>query len=247
MRTPSWRPYLRAYHDRHPGITEGLLRRCTPDPYGWLLQDLGLEGCRVLDLACGSAPLFPELRAGRYLGVDLSEGELAAAVAAGRGPVVRADACRLPLPDSCVDVVVCSMALQVLTPLAQVLAEVRRVLAPGGVLVAMIPVSRPLTLADRGRYARLLWRLRRARLGYANGRVPATLAREGWTVTSRQSRRFGYPVVRSQDGGSLVDAFYLPGVADHRQEAAARLVSGWTGTELGIPLQRLLARPVRHT
>ena len=239
----SWPGYLRTYHDRHAGITEELLRRCHLDPYAWLLEGVDVSGRRVLDLACGSAPMYPDLTPARYLGVDASPGELGAAVARRRGPVVRADATRLPLPDASVDLVVCSMALQILTPLADVLAELRRVLRPSGLLVALIPVSRPLTRGDRVRYSQILWRLRRPRLGYANPHVPRLLARAGWTVTSSQAQRFAYPVNSPLDGRRLVDAFYLPGSTDAQHTAAAELVSGWTGAELGIPLLRLVATP----
>jgi SAM-dependent methyltransferase len=239
----SWPDYLRGYHDSRPGITEELLRRCDPDPYSWLLEGVEVSGRRVLDLACGSAPLFPDLSRARYLGVDASPGELRAAAVQERGPVVRADANHLPLPDASVDVVVCSMALQILTPLPEVLAELRRVLAPSGVLLAVIPVSRPLTHRDRIRYSQVLWQLRRPRLGYANPRVPRMLARAGWSVVSQEARRLGYRIEDPADGRRLVDAFYLPGGTDAQHAAAVELVSSWSGTELGIPLQRLVARP----
>lgn len=135
------------------------------------------------------------------------------------------------------------MALQILTPLPEVLAELRRVLRPSGLLVAMIPVSRPLTHADRIRYSQILWRLRRPRLGYANPRVPRLLARAGWTVASQEVRRFGYRIDGPLDGRRLIDACYLPGSTDAQHAAAVELVSGWSGTELGIPLQRLVATP----
>jgi SAM-dependent methyltransferase len=241
--TTSWPSYLREYHDARPGITEQLLHRCTDDPYGWLLETVPSRGVRVLDLACGSAPLFSRLGGPGYLGVDASPGELAVAAERGARPLVRADAARLPLPDASVDLVVCSMALQVLTPLPAVLAELARVLRPSGRLVALVPVSRPLTRGDRVRYSQILWQLRRPRLGYANPRVPRTLARDGWTVTSYEARRFGYRIDDPRDGRRLVDAFYLPGSTAAQHAAAVELVCAWSGVELGIPLQRLVATP----
>lgn len=238
-----WRRYLGSYHDSHPGITEDLLRRCTPDPYAWLLDGVDVTGLRVLDLACGSAPLNPDLTGARYLGVDASPSELQAAVAGDRGPVVRADALRLPLSDGSVDLVVCSMALQILTPLPQVLAELRRVLTPTGRVLAMLPVSSPLTATDRIRYARILWRLRRPRLGYANNAVARRMAQAGWTVTAQHPQRVAYPLSSPEDAHRLVNGFYLPATSNERRAAASKLASAWTGSSLGIPLMRLVAQP----
>lgn len=241
-RPDRWPTYLREYHAQHAGITERLLQRCEPNPYAWLLEGITVTGANVLDLACGSAPTFPHLPGARYLGVDASLQELEVAQALGRGPVVLGNAVTLPLPDSWADVVVCSMALQVLTPLPNVLAEVRRVLRPSGILVALIPVSRPLTFADRRRYARLLWTLRRPRLGYANRGLSRVLRRDGWRITSQDSLRAAYPVVHPSDRRLLVDALYLPKVPEARSTAAAAIAMSWTGSTLGIPLERLVAR-----
>ena len=238
-----WREYLPGYHDTHAGITEALLRRCSEDPYRWLLNGEHTIGDRVMDLACGSAPLFDQLQQARYLGVDASGPELRLAAARGAEPLVQADATCLPLPDSSFDVVVCSMALQVLTPLPMVLAELARVLRPQGRLIAMLPVSGPLTAGDRLRYARVLRRLRRLRLGYANPHPLHALRSSGWTIHSRQSRRFGYPINAPEDGQRLIDAFYLPGSTAQRQASAAALAGRWTGLEIGIPLQRIIATP----
>ncbi|OLB76178.1 MAG: hypothetical protein AUI14_19545 [Actinobacteria bacterium 13_2_20CM_2_71_6] len=102
----------------------------------------------MLDLACGNGPLWPRLPSRAYVGVDVSATELAAARDRGAGPLVRAWATALPLAGASVDVVLCSMALQVLTPLPAVLAETVRVLVPGGRLVATMPDRGPLRPAD---------------------------------------------------------------------------------------------------
>ncbi len=68
-------------------------------PYQWLAEPLADSNGPVLDLACGSAPTQPLLAASRWLGTDLSAGELALARTAGRGPLVRARADHLPLAD----------------------------------------------------------------------------------------------------------------------------------------------------
>ncbi|NEE02603.1 class I SAM-dependent methyltransferase [Phytoactinopolyspora halotolerans] len=119
-------------------------------PTTWLLD--GLPGRRpghALDIACGSAPLHPRLAAAdSYLGVDISEGELALARERGRGPVVRADARRLPTPSDSVDTVVSSMRLMLVTPLADALHEITRVLRRGGTVAALVPARWPLRLRD---------------------------------------------------------------------------------------------------
>jgi SAM-dependent methyltransferase len=240
---PDWPEFLDDYHDKNPSITEELLQRCTDDPYGWLMEAAPTPTGTLLDLACGSAPLFGRRESRGYIGVDFSIAELRVASRRGVGPLVRADAGRLPLADASVDVAVCSMALQILTPLPVVLGEVARVLRPGGLLVAMIPVSAPLTVGDRLRYGQILLGLRRSRLGYANPGVPRTLLRSGWTIESQQARRFAYPIQTPADGRRLVQSLYLPGSSTARQQTTAEQVSRWLGTEIGIPLLRLVARP----
>lgn len=70
------------------------------------------------------------------------------------------DASLLPLRDDSVDAVVMSMALM-LVPLVDTLAEVARVLRPGGVFVATVPTGGPLPSRDWLRYARLCLALHR--------------------------------------------------------------------------------------
>jgi ubiquinone/menaquinone biosynthesis C-methylase UbiE len=240
---PDWPSFLDEYHRTNPAITEQLLQRCTDDPYGWLMAAVPSPTGVMLDLACGSAPLFGRRESSGYVGVDFSVAELSVAARRGVGPLVRGDAGRLPLADASIDVAVCSMALQVLTPLPTVLSEMARVLRPGGRLVALIPVSAPLTVTDRLRYGQVLLRLRRWRLGYANPGVPRTLRRSGWTIESQQARRFAYPIQTPADGRRLVQSLYLPGSSTARQQTTAEQVSRWLGAELGIPLLRLVARP----
>jgi SAM-dependent methyltransferase len=85
-----------------------------------------------LDLCCGNGFHADRLRALGYtpVGVDLSGGQLRHAH--GRLPVARADATRLPVADASVPVVVCMCAHTDLPDYAGVLAEVHRVLRPGG-------------------------------------------------------------------------------------------------------------------
>jgi arsenite methyltransferase len=79
---------------------------------------------------------------GLALGVDIAEPMLARAVRAESGPQVgfiRADAQRLPLRDDTVDVITSLAVLQLIPDPAAALAEMARVLRPGGRLALMIP------------------------------------------------------------------------------------------------------------
>lgn len=241
-----WGDYLAGFHAERPGITEAILaraRRGGQDPYDWLAAQVPAGG-RVLDLACGSGPLRTRLSPGRYLGVDASAAELAAARRRGVTDVGRADATRLPLGDASVDVVAASMALMLL-PLDATLDEVRRVLRPRGRLVATLPATRPLTRGDLWRYARLLAALHRTGLGYPGDAALAhpvdVLARAGLRLDDDRRLRFPYPVRDRHDGRQLVRSLYLPGVEARRIAAAQRVAEGWVGTEVGVPIRRLTA------
>ncbi|HLS00131.1 methyltransferase domain-containing protein [Mycolicibacillus parakoreensis] len=124
-------------------------------PSAWL--DLQ-PGQVVLDVGCGPGSITPALgRAvwpdGLALGVDVSAPMLARAAAASTGAqtaYVRADAQRLPLREATVDAVVSIAALQLVPVPAAALAEMHRVLRPGGRAAVMVPTA--------GRAVRL-WRL----------------------------------------------------------------------------------------
>jgi SAM-dependent methyltransferase len=98
---------------------------------------------RLLDLACGDGYLL-DLLAQRGMsnmaGVDRSPEELAAA-RERRGPRAELycqDARALSLPARSVEVVLCHVALMLMDSVESVLAEIVRVLRPGGRLVAIV-------------------------------------------------------------------------------------------------------------
>jgi demethylmenaquinone methyltransferase / 2-methoxy-6-polyprenyl-1,4-benzoquinol methylase len=113
---------------------------------GWrrrAVRDLRLPpGSLVLDLAAGTGDLCRDLQAAghRPVGVDLSWGMLAAARTTA--PLVQADVTRLPVPDGRADGATCGFALRNLADLDAFLAELARVVRPGG-RVAVLEVSRP--------------------------------------------------------------------------------------------------------
>jgi SAM-dependent methyltransferase len=102
-------------------------------------------GRRVLDLGCGRHALWSRAYAqcgARVVGVELdplrcreARARLAAEPAAGPGAVlavVRGDGERLPLRSGAVDFVHCAQVLEHVAEPGAFLAELRRVLAPGG-------------------------------------------------------------------------------------------------------------------
>lgn len=107
-------------------------------------QDLG----HLLDLGCGPGWLQPELcqQAKRVTAIDLSAGMLAQAASQQLAvEYVLADAAALPLADNSVDTVFSSLMLQWCPAPEQVLAEVARVLKPGGSAVLTTLVAGTLT------------------------------------------------------------------------------------------------------
>jgi demethylmenaquinone methyltransferase / 2-methoxy-6-polyprenyl-1,4-benzoquinol methylase len=99
-------------------------------------------GSRIVDVACGTGDLCVELATAglRPLGVDLSFGMLAAARTTA--PLLQADALQLPVPDGSVDGVTCGFALRNLVALDPFLAELARVVRPGG-RIALLEVATP--------------------------------------------------------------------------------------------------------
>jgi ubiquinone/menaquinone biosynthesis C-methylase UbiE len=104
-------------------------------------------GERVLDAACGTG-VVARLAAervgadGRVVGFDLNPGMLAVArgLPVGGAPVgwVQATAVRLPFRDGGFDLACCQLGLQFFPDRPAALAEMARVLVPGGRLVAMV-------------------------------------------------------------------------------------------------------------
>jgi demethylmenaquinone methyltransferase/2-methoxy-6-polyprenyl-1,4-benzoquinol methylase len=94
-------------------------------------------GAHMLDLACGTGDLCDDLAAAghRAVGIDLSEGMLAAARTTA--PLVRGDAATLPFGDGVFDGVVCGFALRNFVELPSVFAACARVVRAGGRLAAV--------------------------------------------------------------------------------------------------------------
>lgn len=245
-----WTDYLSQYHAAHPGITERVLSGSRHpdlgDPYRWLRDAVPGQPDRVLDVACGSAPMHPLFPDAQYLGIDVSEAELGVARARGRGPVRNADALALPVESASVDVVVCSMAIMLLRPVEQAIAEIARVLRPGGTFAAIRPVGMPILPRDVRIIVPLLLALRHApelpqRLtGRSLDRV---LSGSGLRTVSEGGARFAHPLATPADARLAVEALYLPHVPGTRREVAAQRLARLAapGREVPVSLHRLVA------
>lgn len=256
---PAWADYLAAFHASRPGITEAILTESSGsgesfhgpagtdrvDPYDWLLEDLPAKGL-VLDVAAGSAPLWPRLLGRTYVGIDLSASELGAARARGATGLVRAAATKVPLRDASVDIVACSMGLHLIEPLPDALTEIARVLKPGGRLVAIVPADAPIKAVDWPLVIGLLATLGR-RLRYPNdaylAELSQSLADAGLRAVTDQNRRFGYRITSSAAADRFLTSLYLPNLHPRRHRAAelwlrflARLHA-----DLPVPVRRIVA------
>ncbi|MBD8057171.1 class I SAM-dependent methyltransferase [Rhodococcus ruber] len=243
-----WTEYLAGFHRDHAGVTAQVLGvsrdRLGHTPYEWLAA-AAARG-RVLDVACGNAPWWSPAVDRRYVGLDESLRELALAQRAGASSLLRASAVAIPVATSSVDVVTCSMALMILSPPPTVLSEIRRVLVPGGILVATVPATSPLRAGDTVVAAGLLAALGRP-LRYPNDALladlPRMLTRAGLELVADERRRFEYPLTTSAAADLLVSSLYLPALSATRYRAARAYLRtvARVGVEFPVPIRRIVA------
>lgn len=148
------REHLRAVHEAHPGFTEACAGRCRDsrgrNSYEWLAEAVSAGGGRVLDVACGSGVLLQECRR-RFgpdldlVGLDMSGSELGLARArlgedgGGGARLIEGMAQDMRAVETgSVGTVLCHWALTLMDPVEPVLAEIRRVLRPGGTFAAVV-------------------------------------------------------------------------------------------------------------
>jgi SAM-dependent methyltransferase len=153
MSTPAFVGTVPAYYDRCLGpvlfepYAEDLIRRLP-----------ARDGLRVLETACGTGRVTRRLRealpkSATLVATDLFEPMLDVARGAVRAPGIEwqaADLQALPFEDESFDVVVCQFGLMFLPDKVQGFREIRRVLAPDGLLLANTWKSKeqnPFTLA----------------------------------------------------------------------------------------------------
>ncbi|MES9508752.1 methyltransferase domain-containing protein [Streptomyces sp. NPDC000609] len=150
-------------------------------------------GDAVLDAGCGTGRALPALRAavgpqGTVLGVDLTPAMLASAVRAGRdreGTLLLADVARLPLRSGALDAVFGSGLISHLSHPGPDLAELARVVRPGGRLALFHPIGRAALAARHGR------RITDDDLRAEHNLSPL-LARSGWRLDTYTDEDDGY-------------------------------------------------------
>ena len=252
-RAIDWPSYLAEFHRERAGVVEAVLSRALAgdhSPYRWLARAVSATARVVLDLACGSGPMSRELaRPGRMVvGLDRSEHELALAAGRDPGPWVQADGLHLPFRDSSVDVVTSSMGLVVVQPMGQVLAEVARVLRPGGVLAGIAPALRPLGAPDVRTLTNINARLRTK--PQFPGPVELTgfakvLTAVGMHAVEDARERYRFGVRTRADAELMMSALYLPSTRPVRIERAVDYLADRLArqevVEVAIPMRRIVA------
>lgn len=249
----SWKQYLADFHRERAGVTEAVLSRALAgdhSPYRWLARAVSADAKVVLDLTSGSGPMSRELaQPGRtVVGMDLSEAELALAVERGPGPWVQGDALALPFADEAVTAVTSVMGLVVVTPLVDVLAEISRVLKPGGVLAAIAPALRPLGPKDVRVLTRISTRLR------TKPQFPGpvelagfkkTLELHGLRRVEDARERYRFTISSRADAELMMSALYLPQTRWSRVEAATEYLEDRVAkhgpVDVTIPIRRIVA------
>src|SRR5262245_38475172 len=101
-------------------------------------------GERVLEIGCGAGNVLAQIPGGGLCGLDLAEALLAKAARrlAKRAALVQGDAEHLPFRDRTWQRVYCSEVLEHIPSPGAALAEMRRIIAHGGVAVVSVPNER---------------------------------------------------------------------------------------------------------
>jgi SAM-dependent methyltransferase len=122
--------FFRAFHAANAGaMSKALARGGSYERLAALVRG----HVRVLDLACGDGALLKCI--GSYaIGIDVSLAELQLA----RNRVAQARAQDLPLADASIDACTCHLGFMLFDELDRVIAELARVIAPGGEFLAVL-------------------------------------------------------------------------------------------------------------
>lgn len=175
----------REFFNRHASQWDDLARSLLPVPeYQQQLLNLVPEGVSLLEIGVGTGGLLAKLaaRAAKVIGVDHSPAMLEEArhrldgIGIGGIELRLGEMSHLPLPDASVECVVANMVLHHAADPAEVLAEIRRVLVPGGTLL----------LADLARHEREVAREQLADqwLGFEENELTEWLKRAGFADVS---------------------------------------------------------------
>ena len=156
-----------------------------------LRPELARPGVRVLDLCCGTGDLLFALEAecrAAVLGCDFSHPMLVlarrkAARRGARAHFIEADALRLPIPDASLDLITTAFGFRNLANYRHGLAEMARILRPGGV-AAILEFSQPPRPLARALYSFYSRRVLPAIGGAVSG------SREAYAYLPESVRRF---------------------------------------------------------
>ena len=157
-----------------------------------------------------------------------------------------ADARRLPVPDGSIDTVVSSMGLMLVRPVEAAVAEIRRVLRPGGTLALLVPATWPIRPSDVALGLPLTVALR------GPGSMPQQLSPRrmrrvlragGFGTLDVARRRFPFPVHSEEHAALAVRALYTPGRSPRQLARAESMLARWSqpAAELPVPLMRVVA------
>jgi SAM-dependent methyltransferase len=135
-------PALTFTGERYLPELVGEIRQEHMHRYAWALATV--EGLDVIDVACGEGFGSSMLasRARSVIGVDVAQDAVDHATAryeAGNLRFICADAAEIPVPDASADVVVSFETIEHLSDQGKAMAEIRRILRPGGFLVMSSP------------------------------------------------------------------------------------------------------------
>ncbi len=99
---------------------------------------------------------------------------------------------------------------------------------------------------DALRWARLLVTLGKPGLHYPNdaalAQADVVVAAAGLTLVADDARGFAVDVASEGAADRLLDGLYLPQVPSDQVAAARRMVRGWVGQRITVPIRRLIAR-----
>lgn len=248
-----WTTYLQAFHAARPGIADELLTRSTAgqhSPYEWLARAVAPRASVVLDLACGSGGAARALeRPGRTIvGLDIRQSELQLATLRSRAHWICGDALKMPFADASMDAVVSAMGMVMIHPTEALVAEIARVLKPGGLLAFIAPAAAPLSPADLKVVAAISSRLRtKPRFP---GKLELTsfkpvLAAHGLRKVEDAHERYRVAVRSRADAELLISSLYLPTISPRRMEAAISYLERRVMTRgeiaVPIPMRRFVA------
>lgn len=251
---------MREFHARSPGITAHAFGR--GGSYARLasvVRSASRTRARVLDLACGDGSLLVHLDPDA-IGIDLSHEELAAArvrvATAGVRPidrVVQGRAQALPFADASFDACTCHLAFMLFDDVEHVVAELARVLVPGGLFLALLGGGP--TAAGDDAFHRFLSILEHSAVAPIRLGDPRARSEEGWRTLFASWGPLAFERWEVDLGGTFdevwafVGASYeVPRAAEARIRAELRIAtSGITDPAGRIPCTVVtwLARAIR--